>query len=152
MDNYERIITYGLAPIVALFTLYKTQYLPWRIRQNEQLFNHEMQASDSTRDYYQKREANAFSQTLSINEQLVQVLIDISDKKMTELNARIDSHEKIFYAIQQHMARGNSAIDTANRERVQMAEQTSDIDIELHTIKELLRVAIRSNNSTLTHD
>ena len=143
--DYEKILLYAVAAIAALFTVYKTQYLPWKQKRDDELLNHDIKASDDTREYYQNREANAFSQTLSINERLVQVLIDISDKKIEEINDRLDSHEKLFYQIQQHLARAQSAIETANRERVQVAEQQGDIDIELHTIKELLRAALSRN-------
>jgi hypothetical protein len=143
--DYEKILLYAIAAIAALFTVYKTQYLPWKQKRDDELLNHNIKASDDTREYYQNREANAFSQTLSINERLVQVLIDISDKKIEEINDRLDSHEKLFYQIQQHVARAQSAIETANRERVQVSEQQSDIDIELHTIKELLRAALSRN-------
>ena len=46
MDSYERIITYGLAAIAAIWYVYRSQYLPWRLKQNDQLFNHQIQTSD----------------------------------------------------------------------------------------------------------
>ena len=145
--DYERIFLYTVGAIVGLFTLYKTTYLPWKLERDKAKQDHEIKASDDTREYYQTREANAFSQTLSINERLVQVLIDISDQKYNALNSRFDEVEKILYAINQHIAREATNIEFSNRERVQMQEQLSDIDISLHTITELLRAALR--NGTL---
>lgn len=144
--DYDKIFPYAVAAVSALYMLYKTQYLPWRLQRDDTRLNHDIQASDSTREYEHGKEVKAFSHTVLINESLVQFNIRIIEQEFEAVNKRLDAHEAQFYTINQHIARGAAAIENVNRDRVADQEVKDDIDLELHTIKELLRAALARNN------
>lgn len=147
--DYDKIFPYAVAAVSALYMLYKTQYLPWRLKRDDTRLNHDIQASDSTREYEHGKEVKAFSHTVLINESLVQFNIRIIEQEFAEINKRLDGHEAQFYTINQHIARGAAAIENVNRDRVADQEVKDDIDLELHTIKELLRAALARNNKEI---
>lgn len=135
LDLIARLIVVIGVPVGAIWAFWIKVVVPAKLRAQDETRAADLTASADTREYTQKRDADAFSQTLAINERLVQVLIEISDNKIEDLGERLEAHEKIFYTISQHIGRANTAIETANRERVQMAEQQSDIEIVMNKIE-----------------
>jgi len=148
LDLIARLFVIIGVPAAAIWAWYSKSYAPARLRENETKLNQDIKASDDTREYEHGREVKAFSHTVLINESLVQFNIKIIEKEFAEVNQRLDAHEKQFYTINQHIARGAAAIENVNRDRVADAEIKDDIDIELHAIKELLRAALAGRNGT----
>ena len=146
MADYERLITYGLAAIAAVWYVYRTQYLPWRLKQNEQLFNHtyetsdkkllaEIKTSDDSREYEQSTNTGALNQVIELNQNLVKFLIGLYDKMLVTLGQ-----------LPRLMGDVKTQMEISNRDRVRIDEILADIDQELHTIKELLRAELSRRN------
>ena len=132
--DYEKILLYAIAAIAALFTVYKTQYLPWKQKRDDELLNHNLHASDDTREYHQETNRGALNQVISLNENLVKFLIDLYDKMMG-----------VIGQLPRLMGDVKTQMEISNRDRVRNEEILADIDQELHAIKEMLRVYLSRN-------
>ena len=137
LDLIARLFVIIGLPAGAVWALYRTQYLPWKLERDRIKQDHEFEASADTREYQQATNTGALKQVINLNESLVKFLIDLYDKLTS-----------ILSQLPRLMGDVKTQMEISNRDRVRNEEILEDIDQELHAIKELLRVAL-SRNGTL---
>lgn len=90
----------------------------------------------------QNRDTDAFKQTLGINEKLITFFIETIDKTRSQyessyekLGGRLDKVEIRLENIMTVISRTKTELEISTRERVQLDEVLSDIDVILHEIR-----------------
>ena len=148
LDFITRLFVIIGIPLGAIWAFYTKIWVPARLKASSDVRTAQIQAEGDSREYEQGKEVKAFSHTVLINESLVKFNIKIIEQEFALVNSRLDAHEKQFYSINQFIARAAAAIENVNRDRVADMEVKDDIDMELHTIKELLKLALSNKNGT----
>lgn len=90
-----------------------------------------VRSKQAEQQFEQTRDADAFKQTISINETLINFFIESYE----DFGRRLSAIEKKMENLMSVSARTKTELEISNRERVQMEEILSDIDVLLHEIR-----------------